>query len=611
MYIHPLSSSGTHQATTANVFVAIEANHTRQLIAALGLKSQNELDDTQLFFDHVEQFIYYIKTDSGGPSNTPGMGKFIGINNLVFLCMHTGKKITKEQLDKLLSLQGLHGLSSFESYYWAICFEYYGFLTECIDIDQLITYFGIEAVVQDIKTLFHSFLAYNKHNKLFHLGELINSSTLLREHSETIAYQSIITLIQSQVEGSDTLHRSLPWNKIYSAVRMGHITDITGLNIITSHIKKKSIADCLKKLAQDEITSHYYHQLHNVLGYRMIYLGQASVRSISQNIHLISDKTLISNISNDVHTTLQKIQNVVDDDNSATIVTNLTTQIQRFGIELKEIIDNQIIRIYEKPTQGLYSVGGKIHLRESIPTGKIPLLNNKYISNIGGFSTIHADQTINLPAVYKAKELHFILTELIQDGMIPEDAELQICIPGRLPNRLAGMLGSSILLLTDRCVEYTPESFQTKAHNHLTGAKIMAYDAGVLDTGFVFNTGTLVGRTDMLGRKSIIDIYHYQIIGSLLSQSIYGGMFHQLGKQFIEDYETLLKQYSLEDLINKQRIYDSEHDTLEDAKTHHELIKHFTTIRHNDRISSSPTSTLTYKLKVLLKKYIELLLSID
>jgi len=48
------------------------------------------------------------------------------------------------------------------------------------------------------------------------------------------------------------------------------------------------------------------------------------------------------------------------------------------------------------------------------------------------------------------------------------DPQLQISIPGRMPNELGAILGSSMILLSEQHVEYTRESFTTHEHNDIT-----------------------------------------------------------------------------------------------------------------------------------------------
>jgi hypothetical protein len=98
------------------------------------------------------------------------------------------------------------------------------------------------------------------------------------------------------------------------------------------------------------------------------------------------------------------------------------------------------------------------------------------------------------------------------------------------------------------------------SHDEATGARIMAYDAGVLSTDFKYMPKNITGRTDMLARQDVKDIFLYQFIGSLVSQSIHGGMFQKEGKMFIQEYKNILKSYGNEFILNGNWIYDQDRE---------------------------------------------------
>ena len=99
----------------------------------------------------------------------------------------------------------------------------------------------------------------------------------------------------------------------------------------------------------------------------------------------------------------------------------------------------------------------------------------------GGFSLIHANTTLNLPPCSTIQEIRFILEELHEQGILKksEDMELQLSIPGRLPQELCAILGSAMILSKRYQVFYDEKAFKT-THDSLTGACMVAYDAGVL-----------------------------------------------------------------------------------------------------------------------------------
>jgi hypothetical protein len=77
-----------------------------------------------------------------------------------------------------------------------------------------------------------------------------------------------------------------------------------------------------------------------------------------------------------------------------------------------------------------------------------------------------------------------------------------------------------MIFCTNYIKDFSMDAFST-SHDESTGARIMAYDAGVLNTDFKYMPKKITGRTDMLARQSITDIFLYQFIGSLVSQSVH------------------------------------------------------------------------------------------
>jgi len=293
---------------------------------------------------------------------------------------------------------------------------------------------------------------------------------------------------------------------------------------------------------------------------------------------------------------------------STRLLENFTATIDGYS----SYINTQIIEKLQK-LWWLYSIWWKLHFRNGIDKEKLDAFKKEHFFLSTCFTMIHANESMLLPAVYSAEELTLIICILIENWLTEWETELQLSIPWRLPNKLAWVLWSAILLLTDRNVEYAENAFST-THDTDTWAKIMAYDAWVLELWFKNNPHNNIWRTDMLWRVSTLDIYHYQVIWSLVSQSIHWWPLKNLGKQFVFEYEELLKVHWYDMFLENQWVYDVEHDTLESQESHFALIKQRTDKRNEDRITYkmywSWEWILSYEIKNLLKIYLNKIKSI-
>jgi hypothetical protein len=156
---------------------------------------------------------------------------------------------------------------------------------------------------------------------------------------------------------------------------------------------------------------------------------------------------------------------------------------------------------------------------------------------------IHANTSMLLPPCPSPDEVAHMIQCLQNEELISEgNPDLQVCIAGRLPLCEASILGSAMIFCANYIKDFSIDAFST-SHNEATGARIMAYDAGELKTNFKYMPKNITGRTDMLARQDIKDIFLYQFIGSLVSQSIYGGMFQEEGKSLVQKYKSILKTY--------------------------------------------------------------------
>ncbi len=261
----------------------------------------------------------------------------------------------------------------------------------------------------------------------------------------------------------------------------------------------------------------------------------------------------------------------------------------------------------ERPFKGYYPVGAKVHFREAVSGEKLQSLFDTFRFSTSQFRMLHADTSMLIPPRKSATEIVAILEELKRRGIIGEHSEIQTCIPGRLNNQYAAILGSSMLLSSFLCVTYDRSSFQT-THNEQTASMIMAYDGGTLDRSVADLPEALTGRTDMLGRKDVRDVYLYQILGSLISQAAYGGPLKDVGRKFIQEYLELLERDGMLEILGAQWIND-EHSVVEpDTEGHYLAVKRCTDIWLGDNARYQATGSpegLSFDVLRLLTKSLE------
>lgn len=236
---------------------------------------------------------------------------------------------------------------------------------------------------------------------------------------------------------------------------------------------------------------------------------------------------------------------------------NTTTQLQ----QLQQALPDMYAHLDSIRTShaGLVSVGGKIHLHHAVNENKMAAVSALLGLEGTNFHLIHANTCLLLPAMPTADELKMLIFLLEREGVIDNDyPEMQIGIPGRLPPVDCALLGSVLLLATQRGIAYKEGAFNTTHES--TGSRMMAYDAGGTRVKFPYAT-YLPGRTDILGRRHPEDITLFQIVGTLLLHAKAGGAFHPIGTAFKEEYLTLLKRHALDDVINDEWVFSGQSRT--------------------------------------------------
>lgn len=277
------------------------------------------------------------------------------------------------------------------------------------------------------------------------------------------------------------------------------------------------------------------------------------------------------------------------------------------SLHLLRIYQQQIAHLAQKYA-GLNSIGGKIHFPSAIADEKINAFKKQHWFDATYFKLIHANTSLLLPPSNFPEELLFMIRCIDEAGLIDNDPQLQISIPGRLPNHLWALLGSSMILLSEQHVTYTPESFGT-THESDTWRRMVVYDAGVYDNAFKRNSEKITWRTDVLLLKDVNLIPKAHVIGSLLSQTHYDGWYAQLGTEFIRDYCTLLEKYNLLWATQWPWIYDTKTACDEEATSHFQQVNALTEKQRDDFLIYNYTKQkkwlMVFELRNLLTTYWE------
>lgn len=235
----------------------------------------------------------------------------------------------------------------------------------------------------------------------------------------------------------------------------------------------------------------------------------------------------------------------------------------------------QLILAARKEAPGLMPEGGKIHTLGTLDQRLIEYVQNLFGLSSTSFRLIHSGKTLLLPPAPTAFELQLLIAVLAKFGVMDtQSPDLQVAMGGRLPEDLAAISGISVMLSTDTGSKYAEGAFQT-THDKETGSRIMAYDAGEKIRGLPYDREDAKGRTDMLGRRSLLDIQNYRIVHTLLTDYELGGIFYHLGREYVEDFTALMQKYGLEKL-QKETTWifnpDRNKETKVDSVENHEKV---------------------------------------
>ncbi|MBI4127149.1 hypothetical protein HY463_00400 [Candidatus Peregrinibacteria bacterium] len=225
---------------------------------------------------------------------------------------------------------------------------------------------------------------------------------------------------------------------------------------------------------------------------------------------------------------------------------------------------------------GLLPVGGKIHTLKEVDEAALNAVENIFGLPRGTcFRLIHANKTLLLPPLPSALEMQMLIQVLGSFGVIDLAVDdIQICAAGRRPEENAAIVGSATVLSRNIGRTYAKGAFQTT--HSTTGARIMAYDAGVKNPGLPFDFPSLAGRTDILGTRDLTDIGRFQVISTLAGHDEMGIGFAPLMRVFKEEYSKVLKRAGLEKQLRQSAwVYDNAQPG-DDLDNHEDMLRRFT-----------------------------------
>jgi len=246
------------------------------------------------------------------------------------------------------------------------------------------------------------------------------------------------------------------------------------------------------------------------------------------------------------------------------------------GSEMREQI-----RSWRLAGRGLLPVGGKVHVDEAFKEQSVTLLSalvgeNQYDAH-SGFHLIHAARSLLLPPRPSVEEWETAIAVLIRQNAIRDrHPQLQVGLPGRIVPEHCGHLAVSSLLTTQWSARFTEDAFMS-THDHATGARMVAYDAGAPNAALPFmmrrGDANLLGRTDVLGRRHPEDARTIQLVGTALVDLQTGGPFAALGEEYIRRLEAILDHYGISGVLNAPWVFQSDREKYEKNDAAH--LAHF------------------------------------
>ena len=258
---------------------------------------------------------------------------------------------------------------------------------------------------------------------------------------------------------------------------------------------------------------------------------------------------------------------------------------RNIGIILPHLI--QAVEQARTQTPGKMAIGGKIHTPSAMNNSTIEAIRKTFGIESTCFRLIHADDSLLLPPLPSSFELKLLIRLIQMVGGLQgiEDPEIQFATGGRWPENIASLVAATSLLGTRRGRKFKEGAFKT-THDRQTGARILAYDAGVLDKTLPFHQEGAEGRTDRLGCQIYSDADIIQTLGTLATHATHQGTFTPQWKAFQHKMTRMLDQLNLtRHLREADWILDPKNPDDTTLDKHEAMVKRFTDTwwRESDR----------------------------
>ncbi len=239
----------------------------------------------------------------------------------------------------------------------------------------------------------------------------------------------------------------------------------------------------------------------------------------------------------------------------------------------------------------LSPTGGKIHVLKPVDAHVFERLKDLLGLKSTPFRLIHAGKSVIVPPGMTPDEFAAMVYALQRYGFIDDEfMELQVGCSGRIldPFNL-GVLATSVMLSTEKCMTFPKDSFCTttgddnKKPTDPTASRMLCYDAydatmrnEELPGVRLANGELLTGRTDILGRRIASDAMSFTLAHSVLLHSERGFPFAEVGQWFKDEHSKLLEKYGLLWTLEVPWVFKNDDEkakpNLADQKKHFEAV---------------------------------------
>jgi hypothetical protein len=269
-------------------------------------------------------------------------------------------------------------------------------------------------------------------------------------------------------------------------------------------------------------------------------------------------------------------------DQTGILSTYIKDNIGAISRNLRMLVPHIRQLIHEERTLnvGKMGIGGKIHTMNPMSQSSLRIVMDMFELDSSPFKLIHADDSLLLPPMPTSLELKMLISLMDTLGVVDKQKpEIQFGTGLRLDPSIVGLMGSSMLLGTSRGFNFKQGAFST-THDDQTRARIMAYDAGVVDETLPFqpkNAPEARGRTDKLGSRILSDADLMNTLGTLGAHIQLGGRHADIAHNYFSRYLGLLEEYQLRDFLDMAPwVHDPKNPDNASQEDHEAMVRKFT-----------------------------------